>query len=393
MAERKFTVIKGGAAAALSNNRRRFHSGFITDTRLMGVVGLYIHWELSNTEFVSDFHQFFYFDAEEYGFETYKSLLGSDTEALTIMEQALIGGLGGSKVNVNEREAVFLVQKYIAMNEALSLPLPEGRNEFSFLLTDPVTLTESENEILIDKLCTPILSEYQLINYFLMRVFGRDFEAAAYLALDDFSLAILPEDEGATLCKNSIEEFFDESGCSYLCESLIEYDGKYKLVVSEIYLEEGKVSGTKKRSAFLVTSAEAAMMLNHPEFITVYEVLTEMDDFLRRFAGLSTNSMQTIHENGRLYLEFNKNNDHVNKKVFRLNEDIHGLYFATDFGQLIIATYSLSEIHEIEKTLSKSEISTCIIPTAKYEFKEPILYEFIQSDFDDFSDFLDFLNS
>jgi len=103
--------------------------------------------------------------------------------------------------------------------------------------------------------------------------------------------------------------------------------------------------------------------------------------------------MQTIHENGRLYLEFNKNNDHVNKKIFRLNEDIHGLYFATDFGQLIIATYSLSEIHEIEKTLSKSEISTCIIPTAKYEFKEPILYEFIQSDFDDFSDFLDFLNS
>lgn len=393
MAERKFTVIKGGAVAALSNNRRRFHSGFITDTRLMGVIGLYIHWELSNTEFVSDFHQFFYFDAEEYGFETYKSLLGSDTEALTIMEQALIGGLGGSKVNVNEREAVFLVQKYVAMNEALSLPLPEGRNEFSFLLTDPITLTESENEILIDKLCTPIVSEYQLINYFLMRVFGRDFEAAAYLALDDFSLDILPEEVGATLCKNSIEEFFDESGCSYLCESLIEYDGKYKLVVSEIYLEEGKVSGTKKRSAFLVTSAEAAMLLNHPEFITVYEILTEMDDFLRRFASLSTNSMQTIHENGRLYLEFNKNNDHVNKKIFRLNEDIHGLYFATDFGQLIIATYSLSEIHEIEKTLSKSEISTCIIPTAKYEFKEPILYEFIQSDFDDFSDFLDFLNS
>jgi hypothetical protein len=393
LAERKFTVIKGGAAAALSNNRRRFHSGFITDTRLMGVVGLYIHWELSNTEFVSDFHQFFYFDAEEYGFETYKSLLGSDTEALNIMEQALIGGLGGNKVNVNEREAVFLVQKYVAMNEALSLPLPDGRNEFSFLLTDPVTLTDNENEILIDKLCTPIVSEYQLINYFLMRVFGRDFEAAAYLALDDFSLDNLPEEEGATLCKNSIEEFFDESGCSYLCESLIEYDGKYKLVVSELYLEEGKVSGTKKRSAFLVTSAEAAMLLNHPEFITVYEILTEMDDFLRRFASLSTNSMQTIHENGRLYLEFNKNNDHVNKKIFRLNEDIHGLYFATDFGQLIIATYSLSEIHEIEKTLSKSEISTCIIPTAKYEFKEPILYEFIQSDFDDFSDFLDFLNS
>ncbi|HYE67337.1 MAG TPA: hypothetical protein VEA58_01925, partial [Anaerovoracaceae bacterium] len=162
MAERKFTVIKGGAAAALTNNRRRFLSGFITDTRLMGVVGLYIHWELSNTEFASDFHQFFYFDAEEYGFETYKSLLGSDTEALTMTEQALIGGLGGNKVNVNEREATYLVQKYVAMNESLSIPLPDGKNEFSFLLEEPVSLSDSENEILIDKLCTPIVSEYQL---------------------------------------------------------------------------------------------------------------------------------------------------------------------------------------------------------------------------------------
>ena len=175
MTERKFTVIKGGAAAAISNNRRKFLSGFITDTRLMGVVGLYIHWELSNTEFASDFHQFFYFDAEEYGFETYKSLLGSDSEALTMTEQALIGGLGGNKVNVTEREATYLVQKYIEMNETLEIPLPESKSEYEFLLEEPLILSEKENEVLINKLCTPIVSEYQLINYYLMRAFGRDF--------------------------------------------------------------------------------------------------------------------------------------------------------------------------------------------------------------------------
>ncbi|MEL7655288.1 MAG: hypothetical protein AAGU75_05190 [Bacillota bacterium] len=393
MTERKFTVIKGGAAVAINNNRRRFLSAFITDTRLMGVVGLYIHWELSNTEFASDFHQFFYFDAEEYGFETYKSLLGSDSETLTMTEQALIGGLGGNKVNVNEREAIYLLQKYVAMNENLGISLPETKSEYEFLLEEPVTLSEKENEILIDKLCTPIVSEYQLINYFLMRTFGRDFEAAEYLVACDLPLKEFAEETGATLCKNSIEEFFEENSCSYLCESLIEFDGKYKLVISEINLQEGRVSGLKKRSSFYVTPAEAAMMLNHPEFITVYEILTETEDFLKLFANHTSSSMQTLHENGRLYLEFNKNNDHVNRKIFRLNEDIHGLYYATDFGQLIIAAYSLSEIHEIEKSLSRSEVNTCIIPTAKYEFKEPILYEFIQSDFDDFSDFLDFLNS
>lgn len=393
MAERKFKVIKGGAAAAVSNNRRRFLSAFITDTRLMGVVGMYIHWELSNNDFTTDFHQFFYFDAEEYGFETYKSLFGDDSEELIMTEQALIGGLGGNKVNISEKEATFLVQKYVAMNDSLSIPLPEAQNEYKFLLENPITLTNEESDALIEKLCTPIQSEYQLINYFLMRVFGRDLEATAYLTSGDIPLDDIYEKSEATLCKNGLEEYYDDGVFSYLCESLIEFDGKYKLVVTEIYLAEGKVTKVKKRSSFFVTPAEAAMMLNHPEFITVYEILTEPEEFYMQFSEISGGSMQTLHDSGRLYLEFNKSNDHVNRKVFRLNEDIHGLYYATDYGQLIVAAYSLKDIHDIEKNLSKNEVGASIIATAKYEFKEPILYEFIQSDFDDFTDFLDFINS
>jgi len=393
LAERKFKVIKGGAANAVNYADRKFISAFITDTRLMGVVGLYIHWELYSSDFISEFHQYFYFDAEEYGFETYKSLMGSDSEALAMIEQALIGGLGGNKVNVTEKEAKYLIQQYIAMNERLSLPFPDQKNEYEFLLAVPVTLTEEENLNFIDKLCTPILSDYHLINYFLMRTYGRDFEAAAYLTNVDLPYDSLAEEAGATLCKNSIEEYFDEEGSSYLCESLIEFDGKYMLIVSEITVENLKVASIRKRSSFTVTSAEAAMMLNHPEFITVYEILAENEEFTQKFTPISTNCMQTVHDNGRLYLEFNKDNNHVNRKVFRLNEDIHGLYYATDFGQLIIAAYSLAEIREIEKSLNKSEVGTCIVPTSKYEFKEPILYEFIQSDFDDFTDFLDFLNT
>lgn len=393
LAERKFKVIKGGAANAVNYANRKFISAFITDTRLMGVVGLYIHWELFSSDFISDFHQYFYFDAEEYGFETYKSMMGNDSEALAMIEQALIGGLGGNKVNVSEKEARFLVQKYVAMNEDLSLPLPDQKSEYEFILAEPVTLSEMENRELIDKLCTLILTDYQLINYYLMRVYGRDFEAAAYLTDLKPDYDLIAEETGATLCKNTIEEYFDEEGSSYLCESLLEFDGKYKLAVSEITIENLKITSIKKRSSFHVTSAEAAMMLNHPEFITVYEILTEPEEFASRFTEVSTNCMQTVHENGRLYLEFKKDNNHVNRRVFRLNEDIHGLYYVTDFGQLIIAAYSLLEIREIEKTLNKSEAGACIVPTSKYEFKEPILYEFIQSDFDDFSDFLDFLNT
>ncbi len=226
-----------------------------------------------------------------------------------------------------------------------------------------------------------------------MRVFGRDFEAAAYLSMDNLDLEQVAGSIGATLCKNSIEEFTDSEGTSYLCESLIEVDGKYELVISELKVEHLQISSLEKRSSFFISPAEAAMMLNRSEFITVYEIISDPEVFSKNFSDISTSNMQTIHDNGRLYLEFNKNNDHVNRKVFRLNEDIHGLYYATDFGQLITAAYSLSDIHSIEKKLRSSKLDSSLMTTAKYEFKEPILYEFIQSDFDDFSDFLDFLNT
>jgi hypothetical protein len=393
LTERNFKVIRGGAVASIRNNTRTFKSAFVTDTRLMGVVGLYISWELSNKNYKSDFHQFFYFDAEEYGFETYKGLIGDDEVALNVIEQTLIGGLGGSKVNVTEKEATYLVQKYTAMNKDLSIPMPEPLNEYSFLLGEPVLLSDKEQNVLMDKICTPILSEYQLINYFMMRVFGRDFEGAAHLSKNGLDLESLAGSTCATLCKNSIEEFPGEQGISYLCESLIDLDGKYELVVSEVYVDHLKVARAEKRSSFSISSVEAAMMLNRSEFVTVYEIISDPELFLANFAEVSSSSMQTIHDNGRLYLEFNKNNDHVNRKIFRLNEDIHGLYYVTEFGQLITAAYSLVDIHSIERKLRNSKLDKCLIATAKYEFKEPILYEFIQSDFEDFSDFLDYLNT
>ena len=393
MTEHKFRVIKGGAAVALNRHSRKFISAFITDTRLMGVLGLYIHWNLSNNDYNSSLHQFFYFDAEEYGFENYKSYIGDDDESILTMEQALIGGLGGSKVNVSQKEATFLVQKYTHMNKELSLPMPEGESEYRFLLENPVSLSDKESELLVEKLCTPILSDYQLVNYFLMRSYGRDYEGADYLANPGVKLELLEGSEGATLCKNSIEEFSDENGASYLCESLVEFDNKYMLVLSELVAKDNKIASAKIKSSFYITPQEAAMMLNHPEFITVYEVLEEPDDFMETFDNVAANFMQTSHENGQLYLEFNTNNDHVNRRVFKLNEDVRCLYYITFYGQLIIAAYSVEQIQQVEKELSRSHFAHHIVPTSKYEFKEPILYEFIQSDFDDFSDFIDFLNT
>ena len=391
MTDRKFTVIKGGLSTPQESDRRVFRSAFATDTRLMGVVGLYIHWDLETGGLVSDFHQFFYFDAEEYGFETYRSILGDDIEEITFIEQALMGGLGGTKIDLTEKEACCLIQEYTAMNRRLNLPMPDKKKEYQFLIDAVVEMTPEEERKLFAKQCAPIVSEFQAINYFLMRCFSKDFAAAEFLRKGDFPLEIFDDIPSATLCKNSIDIYENPTGISYLCESLIEFDASYTLILSELYVRNLKVVSLEKRSMMQISAAEAAMMLSRPEFITVYEIIVGPEEFDNSLQDLTASTLLTVHENGRLFLSFHKNNNHVDRPIFRLNEDVFGLYYVTDFGQLIIAAYSIQGIHALEKELRRSAIARHLLPVSKYEFKEPVLYEFIQSDFEDFEEFISYI--
>ncbi|MDR0424964.1 MAG: hypothetical protein LBH39_05855, partial [Clostridiales Family XIII bacterium] len=65
--------------------------------------------------------------------------------------------------------------------------------------------------------------------------------------------------------------------------------------------------------------------------------------------------------------------------------------YVTEYGQLIAVSYSLGAINRIEKELQVA-IGATIIPSAKYEFKESVFYEFVQGDFTEFEEFMDYLN-
>ena len=413
--KRSFTVIKGGNTAKIGHKTRKFISAYVTDTRLMGVLGLYMGWEIIDALGTTEFHQFFYLDAEEYGFESYRSLYGDDALALELLEQATIGGLGGSKSEITEKDARFLFQHFCEINQRLGLVWPEERNEYSFLLQPKIALTFSEKQSLIGKMCTKLTSEYQLIHYFLMRCFGNDKEGATYLlnpdsykdqAVDDvFSkVSFYKSKNDATLCKNTIEKFKDKSGISYLCESLIETEGYYYLYTSEIklsgYFDDGipaeglenvYVDSANELTSFKVSPTETAMMLNREEYITLFEIAAEQDEFEPLILPFMAGNMLTQNDNGKLFIEFKKTNDHVNQKVFTLNDDIQCLYYFSDYGQLILSAFSLFEINQAEKRLKSSPVYPLLIMSEKFEFKEPILYEFIQSEFDDFMDFIDSL--
>ena len=285
-----FSLIKGGLAETAFDSDKEFVGAAITDTRLMGVVTMSVHWYLPQNSKMTDFYQFFYFDAEEDGFETYSSILGSnspeDYQKVIKSENSMSGGLGGSQISITEDEAKYILQNYVDFNTKNNIPLPPNYEEYSFMLSPKVNLTDSEKYLLMCKQCPTLDSPYQIINYFLMRCFGRDFDAAKFLTKGYVRTNLFPEHKAASLLKNVIEEFQDAvSGAntnyhqtdedsffetfstnkSYMCESLIEYDGKYFLVITNITLEHLKVVKYEKVSIFRLSEAEASMITRRSE--------------------------------------------------------------------------------------------------------------------------------
>lgn len=408
-----FKVITGGLAESVNSSKKEFAAAYLTDTRLMGVVGMYVHWYLPENVRYKELYQLFYFDAEEHGFDNYKSLLcsGSSDDAILVAkaESTLFGGLGGKQVYITENEARFMVQKYAQFNDEHNLPLPGGYSEYGFMLNDKVELSKEEEFALMTKQCTSLTSPYQVINYFLMRCFGKDFEAAKLLTKGYVRTNIFTEHKCATFLRNTIEDAPDDvSGTnskyvatdsdskfgtfdtykSYMCESLIEYDGKYFLIITQVTLDQLKVVKWEKVSTFKVTTAEASMMTSRGEFVTVCDLIEDSPEFNRASTRLVSKSMVTDYDNGKLFMIFNPDNDHVKKQTYLLNDDVKGIYYLVDDSQLILASYSLDGIRDLEADLASSRMSNFVVPISKYEFKEPVLFEFMNSIFDDFEDFV-----
>lgn len=393
MTKPKLTVIEGGLSASIDKRPKYFLSAYVTDTRLMGVLAVHACWKIPYGDELSDFHQFFYIDCEEMGLETYKSFLDSDPSEIEMAEQALVGGLGASKIEISERQLMGLLTEYRLFNEEHKLPLPEKYEEYRFLIEPETILTPEESQILMKLICGEIRSDYQTINYFLMRCFGRDYTGAAYLSEGKFPLDLYDNYRQATFCKNVIDKdaSYADGATAYMCESLIEMNNCYETVISRVVVRDLKIVDFEHCSGFAVSSAEAAMMLSKPEFVTVYEVLLSEQDMDENIGELTItlNTVMSVHDNGRLFMAFKPSNSHVDSRIFRLSNDVRGIYFLTDYGQLITAAYSLIEIQTLEKKLAACPLAPFLMATAKYEFKEPVLFEFINSDFEDFEDFLD----
>ncbi|MCQ2555190.1 MAG: hypothetical protein MJ171_06030 [Clostridia bacterium] len=405
-----FEVIKGGLLEDSTTSIKVFISAHATDTRLMGVTAVHAVWFLPDNDHKRILHQFFYFDSEEFGFDTYKSVLAEslyDAEAneqVKEISDKMMGCLGGKQVEITERELRALVTYYERFTKEHDDIMPEGREEYGFLLENPVELSDPELEKLYDRICEDITCDYQVINYFLMRVAGKDLRVARHISGPGIVMNVLSMIEPAALLRNVISEEITQTMTvdnlesyfntfttrrKYMTESLLEAGGLYFLLLSEITVENLKIKSFRKINFFKVSGIEADLITKRPEHITLYETILPPELLLNFDTPLLENSMANDHDNGTVYMIFNRTNDHVKERVFNISNDVLGVYYISSFGEVLVMSSTEEGMEILNEDLKNARIYEYLERTGVYEFDAPVLYSFVESEYPDFAEFIE----
>ncbi|WP_129595751.1 hypothetical protein [Anaerophilus nitritogenes] len=384
MNKNRFKVIRG-KKEKLEKRKYKFVSAYVTNTRLMGVMGLKIKWKNEEEEI---FYQFFHLDCEEFGLDDYKSVMGEQTYQVKKIMASMMGGLGGKLISLNKKQAIYLLQEFIDKNKYWKEPLPEPEEEYLFLVEKKIILLEEEIKKLWEKICEPIDSITQLVHYYVMRGVGMDKLGMNYLSTK--KIDYMPIEKPSALIKNTIEKIERNQEISYMTESLIDVEDHYKMVVSEIKVDKDscKIIDARVQSSMRITMTEAAFTLTKREYLLVYDV----EDLVEVIGILDEEKMHAMkhsYPSGYLYTEFYPTNDHVKQDTYYLNGDVYGVYYITLAHQFVIACYDEKNLKEIQKEFEKKKWETYLDFRERIEVDHSLIYEFVHSEYDNIFDFLE----
>ena len=363
-----------------------------TNTRLMGVVGLHMHYKFGK----DNIHQFFYFDAEEYGFDDYNGIVTDNRDSEGRVESTknhMFGALGGKWVKLTESEGLHLVGYYTAFNIDRQIEFPEGVEEYAWLVEAAGALAKEPLTTLMDKICIKPKSDYELVNYYLMRCCGQDLSAVRYLCTEEGMNDVIECSSPATLFKNEITDM-DTPSC-YRCESLVEENDNFSDIVTVIQIEDGKIASARRVSTLPISSWEASLILKRPEFIIHCYYDTDKDSFYTLMDNLFSSFTHSHHEQGDLYVIYSLDNFHVRTPHYRLDQDTVSVVMLLDSGELIVEGQDPAETATTATSIamgakSLDQDGDGVREGGSYQFPDPILGLFIDSGFDRFDEFLEF---
>ena len=404
MTERNFTVIEGGLSEAESErngaetgsgwSEYRFEEAWATDTRLMGVLVLFVRWSVKGTG--ADLRQFFYFDVSEYGLDRFEWVENGDAREIEMMENSFIGGLGAEKIPVTESEAIHLVNKFIDHNAVSGIPLPPGAEAFFFITGLDAGLTEQEETALFDKLCADTEQPEAATNYFLMRCCDKDEEALRFLKADGSDadgMRLFSKYPALTFYRNDVERtdvgsvsrsiVGDDRGHYHEIHTRLVFRHGNKGAKDRLFIESCEITHTMK-----ISDQEAYMHLRHNEYVTVFDYSGSLSSFERGATELMKKAMPVEEAGGLVFMIYRPDNAHAAKPCYHIYDDLLATYYLTYGGELICATNSVRDSLRVEFDIATSGLKAFLTQKGNFQFESPVMNYMIQGDFYSFEEFL-----
>lgn len=383
-----------------------------TDTRLMGVVALLITWT-SKTNSRAKFYQVIHFDYSEYGVDDYfeyectpgNEKYHQNKADKNIKWNSFVNVMGGKVIKIAPEVVVGLAKSAIPLAEKFMQAGDNNAEDKEFrenavlrinlmceALADAGLLTANyDAQDIIRMTSKPNLRACETINYFLMRLIDQDYEAAAYLStlsIEHLKTCQLTNQGIQTLIRNKIKLSKDKAdqpkdnfSHPYRCNMTTLGNAGYYYCSLVIFLNQdfkginAKVSEINVGSINKLTSYEAAIQVQETEYITVFDC---RDRILNNFDGNRFEFLVDVEpklvNNGWLYTVYNKDNSHVNKADYWLNDDVYGYAILTIDGEFILMSNKMNNITYMDDCTSLSIYAPFMNLDGRYQLDTPIFH-------------------
>lgn len=406
MNKRNFTLIQGGKVGGLGmaskgkafqkrsfKPQMTFVGATATTTRLMGVVGVVAHYLNPEGQPLT---QVLHLDYEEYGIDGYQLFADASEAHIEREISKIAGGLGGEFVEISYDQYRQLVHEaYLVDPNSIHVSY-DIQTDFPELLWDPRT-DRKAYDALLARVGPEAQTDYEILNYGLMRMTGLDHKSFAYLSDVEVPSAWYQEvTSPGTLLKNTITEIESMSSIgvkglkTYRCEALIDHIDRYKLMHLQFQIADTlrgrKLVGIQIEGVMNISAYEASFQLRKREHLAIYEIMEE--GFLDQFEELHPEMMVNGHGAGDLFTEFNVNNEHVNRAVYYLSGDVFANYFITDEEQMVVCSFELTHLDAIDHSLSQA-FGGALVKMGEMTADQSILYDFVTSGYGNLYAYLD----
>ena len=235
-----------------------------------------------------------------------------------------------------------------------------------------------------------------VINYFIMRIVDRDFDAACMLSTigrEELAACELAEPGIQTLIRSNIKKSntvddppADGASHPYRCTITTLGRKGYYHSTFVVYLDgdyrtkDSLITQFEMGTMLKLSEYESAIQVARREYLTVIQCPDDiLNGFDGRFIAPLENADPTVVPNGWLYTVYNKDNSHVNRTEYRIDNDVYGYALLSIGGELVLMSHDMMRINMLDNAAMMSVYAPKMTVKGRYMIDTPIFHTLCHS--------------